>query len=223
MLFGQLKKSGLILTPEHHALRAKNLGRGFTLIEAIVAIAIFVLVMGVVSEFIYMSYRVKNYTFDQSQAIDEARKGVGTMVKEIRESRMGEDGAYVIEKVDDYEFVFYSDIDKDLSIEKVRYFIDGTSFKKSITEPTVVLLLGDLPAQYLPENEKIIVLSQFVRNSPPIFRYYDGSMNELPAPARKKDTKIMRVYLVINIDPNRPPSDFILESEVQIRNLKTNL
>ena len=39
-------------------------------------------------------------------------------------------------------------------------------------------------------------------------------------PARLKDTKMMKVYLVVNIDPNRPPNEFELESSVQLRNLK---
>ncbi len=30
----------------------------------------------------------------------------------------------------------------------------------------------------------------------------------------------MKVYLVVNVDPNRPPQDFELESFVQLRNLK---
>jgi len=33
----------------------------------------------------------------------------------------------------------------------------------------------------------------------------------------------MHVFLKINVDPSRPPDDFDLESDTQIRNLKTNL
>lgn len=203
--------------------QSKSRLAGFTLIESIVTIAIFLVLILVVTNFIYMLYRTQGYTFEQSQAINEARKGIETMVKEIREAQMAENGAYVIEGVDDYEFIFYSDINKDLSIEKVRYFIDGTDFKKGVTEPTPVNQLSDLPAKYLPEDEQISVLSHFVRNSPPVFHYYDGNGNELPAPARKKDTKLMKVFLVINVNPSRAPDDFVLESEVQIRNIKDNL
>jgi hypothetical protein len=72
-------------------------------------------------------------------------------------------------------------------------------------------------------KEKIKIISTHVINQPPIFRYFDGNNQELPAPSRLKDTKLMKVYLVINVDPNKPPVDFVLESNVQIRNLKTNL
>ena len=60
-----------------------------------------------------------------------------------------------------------------------------------------------------------------MRNVPPIFRYLDGNGNELTElPTRLKDTKVMEVYLIINIDPTRPPQDFELKSAVQLRNLK---
>ncbi|PIS17546.1 MAG: hypothetical protein COT59_00095 [Candidatus Nealsonbacteria bacterium CG09_land_8_20_14_0_10_42_14] len=192
--------------------------RGFTLIETIVTIAIFALIMGVVSGFLVVGYRVQGYTFQQAVAIGEARKGVEIMVKEIREARPGDDGSYIIEKADNYEFIFYSDIDKDEATERVRYFIEGTNFKKGVIEPQ------GWPITYNPANENIVVLSQYVRNLPPIFHYYNGQGEELiDLPTRLKDTKLMKVYLVINIDPSRPPQNFELESAVQIRNLKTNL
>ena len=191
--------------------------RGFTLIETMVTIVIFALLIGVVSGFVVLAYRTQSYSFQQSMAINEARKGIETMVKEIREARGGDDGSYIIEKAEDYEFIFYSDIDKDEATERVRYFVEGTDFKKGVINPT------DWPISYLPENEEVFVLSSCVRNQPPIFHYFNGDGLELSAPARLKDTKLMRVYLVINVDINRPPQDFVLESAVQIRNLKTNL
>ncbi len=190
---------------------------GFTLIETIVAIFIFTLTMGAVSGFIVMAYRTQGYTWEQSIAIDEAKKGIETMVKEIREARTGEDGSYILAKTENSEFSFYSDIDRDLTIERVRYFVEGTDFKKGVIEPV------GIPAEYSTSSEKIFILSQYIRNSPPIFRYFDGEGEELSSPTRRKNTRLMRVYLVINVNPNKPPKDFELESEVQVRNLKTNL
>ncbi|MBL7053326.1 MAG: type II secretion system protein [Candidatus Portnoybacteria bacterium] len=326
---------------------------GFTLIEMLVTMSIFVIAMGTVAGFVITSYRSQGYILQQSSAIDEARKGIETMVKEIREAKMGDDGSYIIEKAEDYEIIFYSDIDKDGETEKIRYFIyqtstiiseeddcvsynqggscnvdfnnftdqpieqaeveicaegdlnggneyvdvyadgeylnqicrngcgqcsnqwdgctpfdvttqaadgsisfmaDGSSavgsggsgfcnweqnnhsmkarftftwtetdmneniiLRKGVTQPT------GYPIEYPEENEDITILSQYIRNQLPIFRYFDGDNNELDNPARLEDTKLMRVHLIINIDPLRAPEDFELESNVQIRNLKTNL
>jgi len=187
--------------------------QGFSLIETLTYIFIFSLISLVVSELILMIYRTKSYTFQQAEAIAQAQKGINVMTKEIREARTGEDGSYLIEEANDYQFIFYSDIDKDGKVERVRYFLDGSDFKKGVTEPT------SWPPEYLPENEEVYVLTSYVRNTPPIFRYYDADLNELPPPARLKDTKLMKLTLVINVNPNRPPQDFTLETMVQLRNI----
>lgn len=320
--------------------------KGFTLIETVVAIFIFVLALGSVVGFIVAAYRTQSYTWEQSIAIDEARRGIETMVKEIREAQTADDGSFPIEKADDKEFIFYSDIDKDGQAERVRYFLgtvssgtqtkdcvtflDGGScsvsfsnflsgtletatlkisvegdfgrsneyakiyadgdylgkvcetgcrdcpaswegtktfnvfsqaqdnsiqfiadasarvnnicdweepnhsmkakfefswtetlpgaeheFKKGVIEPT------GSPVEYPLDQEKITTLSSYVRNAPPIFRYFDKDGNEITdLPARLVDTKLIEVYLVVNVDPNRPPQDFELKSLVQLRNLK---
>jgi prepilin-type N-terminal cleavage/methylation domain-containing protein len=68
--------------------------RAFTLTETIVAIFVFSILMGAVSGMILMLYRTHSYEWQQSIAIEEARRGIETMVKEIREAREGENGAY---------------------------------------------------------------------------------------------------------------------------------
>ncbi len=189
---------------------------GFTLIETIIIIFIFTLTMGALFGTIVILYRTHNYTLEQSQATYEARKGIETMVKEIREAETADDGSYPIVSADDYQFVFYSNIDDDPDIERVRYFLDDqdNELKKGVINPS------GWPPEYLTENEAITTVAHYVVNEPPIFRYYDGEGEELPAPARKKDTKMMGVYLVINVNPKRTPQNSELISKVQLRNLK---
>ena len=92
-------------------------GAGFTLIESLITIAVFALITGVISGLILMLYRTHGYTWQQSTAVNEARKGIETMVKEIREAKFGDDGSFPIVKAGNKEFVFYSDIDKDGEIK----------------------------------------------------------------------------------------------------------
>ncbi len=191
--------------------------KAFTLIETLAVIAIFSLVIGAIFGSVAALYTIHDYTFQQSKAIDEARRGVETMVKEIREARPGDDGSYILKTAEDFQIVFYSDIDKDSNAEMVRYFVEENNLKKGVTDP------AGWPIEYAPENEKVSILSNYIRNSPPIFRYFDGQGVELPSPSRLKDTKLMKVFLVVNVDPSRPPKDFEFETTVQIRNLKNNL
>jgi len=317
--------------------------RSFTLIETIITVLVFSLILGIVCGFLVASYKVFGFGWQQAVAIEEARRGIETMMREIREARVGEDGSYPIVKAGDKEFVFFSDIDRDGEVERVRYFLgsanSGTITKEcetsqkggscsvefsdflqgTLTSAQVkVSLKGDFgwwreyaeisadgevlgnvcdsgcsdcssfwqgtktfdvteqaqdgeisfladatsrvdplcpysmkakfefsweeeiesqahqlkkgvidpvgdPPQYFPDQEKITVLSSFVRNGPPIFRYFDENDNELKdLPARLKDTKRMEIYLLVNVNPERFPNQYELRSSVQLRNLKEN-
>ena len=205
-------------------MKNKKKQKGFTLIETIVLIFVFSLAMGAITAFIYYAYRISDYDFQQSQAIRNARNGIEIMVEEIREARSGDDGSYILEKADDQEFIFYSDVDKDNRTERIRYFLEDSVLKKGIVKPV------SSPPVYSLDTEDISILSSYVCNEDiPIFTYYngdwpgDGINNPLPTPTRLIETKLMHVYLKINVDPNRAPVDFELESDAQIRNLKNNL
>ncbi|MEF8847199.1 MAG: prepilin-type N-terminal cleavage/methylation domain-containing protein [Candidatus Paceibacterota bacterium] len=324
--------------------------KGFTLTETIVSIAIFTLIMAGAAAAIVSAYQSQTANREQAVAIEEARRGIKTMVKEIRESASGEDGSYPIEKAGDKEFIFYSDVDQDLKVEKVRYFLgsagsdsktkDCVSYETGgscnvnfngflegdLTEAEVkVSVEGDLghPKECVDiyadgnllgevcksqcsdcsgswegvstfdvsslasddniqfeadatgwvddfcdweyENHSIRakfvlswteenisqgkgkfkktvtnysdnppgyngastteIISSYVRNSPPIFKYYyfDEEKEELVQvedyPARLEDTELMKVYLVVDVNPGAKPEPFELSSYSQLRNL----
>jgi len=91
----------------------------------------------------------------------------------------------------------------------------GNELRKGVIEPT------GSPINYPAENEMSTVVTQYVRNAPPIFTYYDAAGNQITSdPSILSKTKMMRLFMVINVNPNRPPDDYDLEQYVQIRNLK---
>jgi len=323
-----------------------KMNKGFTFVETLTAIVVFVLITAALFAGITALFRNYRYSWQMSAAIEEARRGLDTMTREIREAGPGEDGSYPIEKAGDNEFIFYSDIDRDGEAERVRYFV-GSTDSKSQTKECVTYFKGGVcsvsfsdfltgvlksaevkvsvegdfgwsreyaeifadgqslgnicktgcwdcagswqgtvtfdvseqaadgvidftadastpvdpfcdwveqnhsmkvkfelswteeipgaenelrkgvieptspPVEYPSRQEKISILSSYVRNISPIFEYYDASGNKIESyPARLSDTKLMRVFLKINVDPNRAPQDFELESYVQPRNLK---
>ncbi len=200
------------LTDKFDKINSIRNGAGFTLIEVITTVAIFAIAMGLISGFLVYIYRIHGYALQQAQAIGEARRGIEIMVKEIREAKSGEDGAYLIGKTENFELSFYLNVDKDLEVEMVSYYIEGTDLIKEIIDPE------GFPSQYSSQPKKTL-LSQYVRNTPPIFKYFDEKGEELAYPARKKDTRMIKVYLEINVNPSRFPLDFILESVIRFRNL----
>lgn len=189
--------------------------KGFTLIETVIAIIVSSLVFLAVFGFIYYFYRASGYNLNQIAAVNSARKGVEVMVREVREATYSDEGAYPIKEAQDQSFTFYSDIDKDQNVERVRYFLDNDNLKKGTLK-----VAGD-PSQYLEENEEIKILSRDVRNgTEAIFTYYDQDNNQVVDLQRYTDIRLIRVKLIVNVEPNRPPDEFTLYSSAQLRNLK---
>jgi prepilin-type N-terminal cleavage/methylation domain-containing protein len=89
----------------------------------------------------------------------------------------------------------------------------GNELKKGIVQP-----VGD-PPSYPSDQEVESFLTKYVRNEPPVFKYYNASGTEIADPlSRLSETSMIRVMLVINIDPNRPPVEYQLDSYVRLRN-----
>ena len=196
---------------------------GYSLLEVMMTLGIFLIVVFGLSAFISQNYRATLFADEQSEAIQQARRGVEQMVKEIREALPAENGAYPIELANDQTLIFYSDLDADELVERVRYTLEGTNLVKGVTEPE-----GFPPAYTTPEETTI--LSRYVQNgSEPIFFYLNGNYptdtedNPLQTPAPVNQIRLVRVFLEINVDPSRAPENFALISNSQLRNLKDNL
>lgn len=188
--------------------------KGITLIETIVAISVSTLVFLAVFNFVYYFYRTNNYNLSQMAAVNNARRGMETMIREIREATYSDEGSYPVKEAQDNSFYFYSDIDKDYNIERVRYFLEDDNLKKGVTKST------ETTFQYLDENEEIKILSQTVRNEDEaVFTYYDSNNNEIEDLGILADIRLIQIKLIINTDPNRPPGEFTLISNAHLRNL----
>lgn len=193
---------------------------GFTIIETLVVIGVFTLVMLAISSSILYFYKSNTITLEQAFAINSARKGIEFMTRDIREIIYSDEGAYPIISIGANSFYFYSDIDRDNSIERVRYFMDGTDLKKGLTEA-----VGD-PPKYLDGNEVISAISDSARNIEQgisVFKYFDEQGNEIVDYDKISDVAFVKVNLVVNINANRLPDEFTLRSSATLRNLKINL
>jgi len=197
---------------------------GITLIETMVGVFIFTLLAAGVFNFIIQNYQTYKISLEQSLAIEEGRDAMQSMVKEIREAKSSDAGHYPIAEADDNSFTFFGDIDRDIAVEKVRYFRDGNYFKKGVIEPS-----GN-PAIYDDLNEEIEVITEYlITTSTPIFIYYNGDYpfdeinNSLTTPADVTNVKLIQAHLIINVNPEKAPLDYILDTFIQPRNLKDNL
>lgn len=194
--------------------------KGFTLIETIVVVAIFSLVMLAIASSIVFFYRTNASALEQAFAIQSAQKGIDVLVRDIREAIYSDEGSYPVVSIATSSFSFYSDIDRDDSVELTRYYIDGEDLIKGTINAT-----SGIPV-YDPANETFEIISDHVRNweqDVSVFRYFDDTGTEILDFGDITDVAFVEVTLIVNINPSRLPNEFTLRSSATLRNLKTNL
>lgn len=196
--------------------------KGFTLVEVLVATAIFTIIVGLITMFIRNIYYFNNVFSSGLTSYDDARKALQPIASEIRSASPSSLGAYPLEKTAENELVFFSDINNDGLKEKIRYVVIGTTLKRGVTAPT-----GN-PLQYASANEVLTTIVAGVRNGiTPLFTYfgsaYAGTGNSLVQPVSVLDVRLVKINIIIDADPNRPPSPVSVTTQISIRNLKDNL
>jgi prepilin-type N-terminal cleavage/methylation domain-containing protein len=197
--------------------------KGFSLIEILIATAIFVLIMITLSYFLGNVFQFNN-TIQSSLGIQQqAQKIIRPFAEEVRSASISNIGAFPISKAQIDLIEFYSDIDSDGLKEKIRYFKSDGQFKKGIIKPT-----GN-PAEYRSEDEEIVGIISGVQNGElPIFQYYNSSYNgtasttALDYPINVKDVTLVKVTLYLDEDLNNPPGAIEISTQAMFRNLKDN-
>ena len=197
---------------------------GFTLLEVIIAIFIFtaVVVVGAVISLYY--FRNYSFSFEEYRALAQTQTSLTGMVREIREARLGDNGAWPLVETNDTSFTFYSDVTGDGRSDRVRYFISGTDLMKGVIVPSAV------PVSYPPGNETLRIIAQNLDiGATPVFTYYNGDWpddqvnNPIPSALRLLNTRLVKLYLRININPSGGSEPYEMTTSVQIRTLKDNL
>jgi len=184
--------------------------KGLTLIELTVVISIIILISFIGSDMIISGLKTTRYESEQATAVESARKSMGIMTKEIRGANTSEKGDYPIVTAQEDELTFFNDINGDNLMEKIRYYVDGTNLIREI---------------YLPGDQKdysIITASStiatYVNNiNTPIFTFYNSNSVETDI---INQIRMVKTHIMINVTPTIIPNDYILESNVNLRNLK---
>jgi len=195
---------------------------GMTLIELMVSVALFTLLMLVVTTSIQQMYIYNAYTFAQAYQVQNARLGMQALIRDVREMTFADNGTFPLAVMDADEIGFYSDIDRDNSVEYVTFGFNGTStIEKSIFNAT-----GSPPTYDLSAPDQVITLSRFVQNNfqaTSTFFYFDAAGIPVTNSSNITDVRYIEAQIIVNIDPIRSPGQFMLRSSAALRNVKENL
>jgi type II secretory pathway pseudopilin PulG len=189
--------------------------RGLTYIETLVWISVFVMAMSAIVISLLSFYRANSYTIEQAQAVSEARRGIEKSVQMMREISFASDGAYPIVSIAPNQFYFYSDVDTDPLVERIRIFTEETFLKQGLTKAS-----GD-PLTY-SGSEIVTTISENVRNieqDVDVFHYFDSTGAEI-TDSDITEVRFVTIDLVVNVSPDKLPNQLTLRSSATLRNLR---
>jgi prepilin-type N-terminal cleavage/methylation domain-containing protein len=190
--------------------------RGFTLLETIVVVAILAVVgVGLLSMIAYF-YRSNAFVLEQTSALDSAHRGIDDAFGVLREASYGEDGSYPIALAATSSMTFYSDVDSDSPVERVRLYLSNGTFYQGVTNA------AGSPPSYTGQTESVYTIATWVSNatSTPIFRYYNTDGTELTGSIVLSDVASVRLRLDVDLNPLRAPNILTMEQSATLRNLR---
>lgn len=190
---------------------------GFSLVEIILAITIGSLLTFILGDLIVRGYKTYAITADQTTQVAIARRTQDTMVKELREAIVGDNGDYPLVTAEANQLTFYSDIDRDAMRERVRYWREEKLVKRGATEPT------GAPAEYRDADETMRTIAQYLDGASPLFRYYDATGRELTPPLDVTAVAQVRITFTIDAAPGKLPRGTEVITTVQLRNVQASL
>lgn len=195
---------------------------GMSLIDMIIAIAIFALGMQVFTLVFVKIWSSNSFILEEGEASLIASRAVNSVAKNIRKTKQADNGDYPIESADQNDLKVFLDFDNDGITERVHYYLEGEEFKVGVTKPS------GTPPIYPSEDQSVVVLASSVINnilSEPVFHYYnadypgDLTNNPLPYPASIENIRLASIHFYVNIKPDHAPDHINIESMAEFRNL----
>ncbi len=200
-----------------------SVNRGFTLVELIVALFGFVIlvfgVVALVSNVFFASTKQANLLADS----DSARSLSNKIINELRNASLSAVGAYPLDTAGAQSLIFYSNVDTDADMERVRYFVQNGKLLKGIINPS-----GN-PLSYNSANERILTVQDNLANgNSPLFYYYNGAYTGKEAPLAQPlnvtEVKTVKMDLrILNKAGVTNTNYYSVVTSGVMRSLKTNL
>jgi prepilin-type N-terminal cleavage/methylation domain-containing protein len=191
----------------------KNNYSGFTLVEILVTMSILSFVVFMSGDFVVNGFKSLRFGSEFDDAVVNGRRAVESISREIRGANNSDRGDYPIALAEGQDLIFYSDIDYDGDFDRIRYFINNRTLYKVVTQPGSA-------RDYSGVGATTTIANYINNNGQEAFIYYDGSVAET---SDLDNIRLIRIHLLFNVTPGIAPDDILVETDVNLRNLKSNL
>jgi type II secretory pathway pseudopilin PulG len=199
-------------------MRKKTAGfSGFTLVEIIILIGVLSAITLAMIVFQQDFFKINRLVEGSLNRENETRRLLTSFTNELRSASPSDTGSFLIEQATTDSFIFFANIDGDNLKERLRYFRDGSIFKKGTLKPS-----GN-PLTYNPANEVIKDLIKDI-TAGAIFLYYDSAYDGTTPPLTQPVdvSKIRLVKTIVTIDTNgpKPPEPVSVKVQAVVRGLR---
>ncbi len=190
--------------------------KGYTLIEMLVVITIILIITPILFSSILSLYETHAKTLSRAFALSETTNGVKEIVRDVRSAVYAENGALPLVEIATSSLILYADTDLDGTVERVHYFLDNTTVKKGIIEPTAT-------SSYPESSETTGDLTLNIINeetSTPVFRYFDATSTEITSSTNMLNVRRIEINFIGSKTFSGETSQVQIKSSASIRNLK---
>lgn len=196
--------------------------RGFSFIEVLVWIALFIVVMLAVATSVIYFYKTNSASINEASALAGAQRGLDDMMTTIREASYSSNGAYPIVAMSPSDLKFYAAVPGQTFVEEIEYSIATSSGSGATLYRGVIIPVGDPPSYAV--SAASTTLTNYVQNlalGTSTFSYYDSNGNLITDYTQIQKLRFVTVDLVLNVDPAQP--HYVeLRSSAAMRNLVGN-
>ena len=195
--------------------------QGFSIFDITVSLGIFMLIIVVIIA-LQISIFKNNKLIDSRAAIDRQSTIVlRNFAKEVRTAQTSHTWNFALASTTDEVLTFYSDLNGDSTVERVRYFVEDGKLKRGIIKPT------GQPFEYDLNDETVQTYITNIISSSTYFLYYDDSYDgvittaPLQQPVTPEDVQLVELFIIV--DPGVPDQeDRVLNTKAMIRSLKSS-
>jgi len=196
--------------------------RGFSLIEVLIASLIGVSFIYIISAFRGNLASLQDLTSQKLQSNQDIEQTVQFMTTAIRSAGPSSVGSYPIESAGTSSFVFFSDIYRNGTFERIRYFLGTSTLQEGITIPAGNPLAYNTSTEIVTTQINSVVLV----SSTPFFTYYDSNyiatQTPMSYPLTIANIRLIKFTFDADVNQSSSPIPEYFSQMVDIRNLRSN-
>jgi len=203
---------------------------GFSFLEVVFFVAISAIILVAVMGIKNNVGNLQNFINQKLMSRQDLDQTFQILVTEVRSAQPSGLGAYPIVAATSTSFTFFSDVDKDGLVDRVRYFLSTSTVSSTVTNVLnrgIIEPVGS-PFVYSTSSEKIstVVNNIITSTSTAIFEYFGSSATttavSLSYPVDISSIRFVKINLFVDINPGVSPKASLFTDTVTIRNLRSN-